>query len=143
MFELASATVIVTEGFMKGLLIAGLTAAVLAATAATAAGNADEATGISVRGASALKELIAEAMRANPEIRAAENERLAARQRVAPAGALDDPMVEAGLLNVPTTSYRLNREDMTMKMLGVAQKLPWPGKRALREQVAAKDASGR
>jgi len=29
---------------------------------------------------------------------------------------------------------------MTMKMLGVSQKLPYPGKRALREQVAAKDA---
>jgi len=41
---------------------------------------------------------------------------------------------------VPATSYRLNREDMTMKMLGVAQKLPWPGKRALRQEVAAKEA---
>ncbi|MEK7360593.1 MAG: TolC family protein, partial [Pseudomonadota bacterium] len=36
--------------------------------------------------------------------------------------------------------FRLNREDMTMKMLGLSQKLPYPGKRALREQVAAKDA---
>ena len=49
-------------------------------------------------------------------------------------------MVEAGLLNVPIQPFRLNREDMTMKMLGVSQKLPYPGKRALREQVAAKDA---
>src|SRR5476649_1396162 len=49
-------------------------------------------------------------------------------------------MLEAGLLNVPNQSWRLNREDMTMKMLGLSQKLPYPGKRALREQVAAKDA---
>jgi outer membrane protein TolC len=49
-------------------------------------------------------------------------------------------MVEAGLLNVPIQPLRLNREDMTMKMLGVSQKLPYPGKRLLREQVAAKDA---
>jgi outer membrane protein, heavy metal efflux system len=140
MLELASARVIDMEGLMKGLLIAGLTSAVLAATAAAAAGNEVEASGISPRGASELKELIAEAIKANPEIRAADNERLAARQRIAPAGALDDPMLEAGFLNVPTTSYRLNREDMTMKMLGVAQKLPWPGKRALREQVAEREA---
>jgi len=44
------------------------------------------------------------------------------------------------LLNVPIQPWRLNREDMTMKMLGLSQKLPFPGKRALREQVAAKDA---
>ena len=49
-------------------------------------------------------------------------------------------MVEAGLLNVPIQPFRLNREDMTMKMLGLSQKLPFPGKRALREQVAAKEA---
>jgi len=87
-----------------------------------------------------LQELVSEALKNNPEIRAARSEREAASQRITPAGALDDPMLEAGLLNVPTTSYRLNREDMTMKMLGVAQKLPWPGKRALRQEVAAKEA---
>ena len=88
----------------------------------------------------ALKPLIAEALKNNPEIKAASNEAEAARQRVSPAGALDDPMLEAGLLNVPTDSWRLNREDMTMKMLGLTQRLPFPGKRALRREVAAKDA---
>ena len=93
------------------------------------------------RGAApALGSLIAEALRNNPELRAAANETEAASQRVRPAGALEDPMLEAGLLNVPNQNWRLNREDMTMKMLGISQKLPYPGKRALREQVAAKDA---
>ena len=87
-----------------------------------------------------LQELIAEAVRSNPEIRAASNEAEAARQRVSPAGALDDPMLEAGLINVPTDSWRLNREDMTMKMLGLAQRFPFPGKRALRREVAERDA---
>ena len=87
-----------------------------------------------------LQELIAEAVRNNPEIRAASNEAEAARQRVSPAGALDDPMLEAGLINVPTDSWRLNREDMTMKMLGLAQRFPFPGKRALRREVAERDA---
>ena len=90
--------------------------------------------------AAALKQLIAESLNNNPEIKAALNEKEAARHRVSPAGALDDPMLEAGLLNVPATSWRLNREDMTMKMLGLSQRLPYPGKRALRREVAAKDA---
>lgn len=87
-----------------------------------------------------LQELIVEAVRNNPEIRAARNEAEAALQRVPPAGALDDPMLEAGLLNLPTDSWRTNREDMTMKMLGLAQRFPFPGKRALRREVAEKDA---
>ncbi|OGA31897.1 MAG: transporter [Betaproteobacteria bacterium RIFCSPLOWO2_12_FULL_64_23] len=90
--------------------------------------------------ASALGALVAEALQNNPELRAAAKETEAAGERVRPAGALDDPMLEAGLLNVPIQPWRLNREDMTMKMLGLSQKLPYPGKRALREQVAAKDA---
>lgn len=94
----------------------------------------------SARNATALKDLVAEALKNNPEVRAAFNETEAARQRVAPAGALDDPMLEAGLLNVPTDSWRLNREEMTMKMLGLSQRLPYPGKRALRREVAAKGA---
>ncbi len=87
-----------------------------------------------------LKTLVDEALRNNPELRAAGKEAEAAGARVRPAGALEDPMVEAGLLNVPIQPWRLNREDMTMKMLGLSQKLPYPGKRSLREQVAAKDA---
>jgi cobalt-zinc-cadmium efflux system outer membrane protein len=87
-----------------------------------------------------LQELIAEAARNNPEIRAARNEREAALHRVSPAGALDDPMLEAGVINAPLPSFRLNREDMTMKMLGLSQKFPFPGKRDLRQDVAAKDA---
>ena len=87
-----------------------------------------------------LRELVAEAVRNSPEIQAARNEAEAARQRGASAGALDDPMLEAGLLNVPTNSWSLNREDMTMKMLGLTQRFPFPGKRALRREVAERDA---
>ena len=90
--------------------------------------------------APALSSLVAEALQNNPELRAAAKETEAANQRVRPAGALEDPMLEAGLLNVPIQPFSLNREDMTMKMLGLSQKLPYPGKRALREAVAAKDA---
>jgi outer membrane protein TolC len=87
-----------------------------------------------------LQELLEEAARNNPEIRVAMSEREAAQHRVAPAGALDDPILEAGVVNAPLASQTFRREDMTMKMLGLSQKFPYPGKRGLRQDVAAKDA---
>ncbi|MDA8107937.1 MAG: TolC family protein [Betaproteobacteria bacterium] len=90
--------------------------------------------------ATALAALVAEAREHNPELRAAAEERKAARERIPQAGALDDPMLEAGVVNLPAESLRFDREPMTMKMIGLSQKLPYPGKRGLREALAAKDA---
>ena len=87
-----------------------------------------------------LEDLVAEALRANPEIAAAQRERAAAQARIAPAGALDDPMLEAGIINLPVPSYSFSQEDMTMKMVGVLQRLPYPGKRKLRRDAAEKGA---
>ena len=85
-------------------------------------------------------ELAAEALKNNPEIRAALNEWEAAQRRIQPAGAIDDPMLEAGVINAPLASQTFRREDMTMKMLGLSQRFPFPGKRGLRQDVATKDA---
>jgi outer membrane protein TolC len=90
--------------------------------------------------AGTLAELLAEALQHNPELAAARAGSEAAQQRVSYAAALEDPMLEAGIVNAPLP-FSLRREDMTMKMLGLAQKLPFPGKRALRHDVAAADAS--
>ena len=90
-----------------------------------------------------LREALAEAATSNPDIQAARNEFEAAQQRVAPAGALDDPMLEAGIVDLPTGSLRFNREDMTQKMIGLSQRIPFPGKRALREAVAEREADAR
>lgn len=87
-----------------------------------------------------LSDLVAETLENNPEIRAAAQEREAAQQRIAPAGALDDPQVEIGVLYMPIAASPFRTEDMTMKMIGLAQTLPFPGKRDLREAVASKDA---
>ena len=89
---------------------------------------------------STLRQLIEEALINSPDIAAAAREKEAAAHRISPAGALDDPMFEAGLVNVPISPLRLDREDMTMKMLGISQRLPYPGKRGLREAVAAREA---
>lgn len=87
-----------------------------------------------------LRELVAEALQNNPELRAAEKEREAARSRVLPAGTLDDPMLELGVLNLPASSPGFSREDMTMKMLGLTQRIPYPGKRDLRRDIAERSA---
>ncbi|HUG03291.1 MAG TPA: TolC family protein [Steroidobacteraceae bacterium] len=92
------------------------------------------------RNESQLAALVAEALANNPEIAAARDELDAARQRVPAAGALDDPMMELGVVNAPLASHSLRREDMTMTMLGLGQRLPFPGKRGLRRAVAAADA---
>jgi cobalt-zinc-cadmium efflux system outer membrane protein len=90
--------------------------------------------------ASPVETLLAEAAIHNPEIAAARAESDAARQRIAPAAALEDPMLEVGVVNAPLP-LSLRRDDMTMKMLGLSQKLPYPGKRELRRDVAVADAT--
>ena len=92
------------------------------------------------RATTPLLEILTEALQNNAEIQAAGKESEAAQHRISPAGALDDPMLEAGVINLPTNSLRFDREDMTMKMIGLSQRLPYPGKRGLRQDVAAKDA---
>src|SRR5512138_3704629 len=88
-----------------------------------------------------LRALLAEAAANNPDLRAAQREVDAARNRVAPAEALDDPMLEAGVVNLPAQSRSFTREDMTMKMIGLTQRLPYPGKRGLRRDVAEREAA--
>ena len=87
-----------------------------------------------------LQTLLAEAAERNPDVQAARRELEAARHRVLPAAALDDPMLEAGVVNLPAQSLSFSREDMTMKMIGISQRLPYPGKRDLRRGVAEKEA---
>ena len=86
-----------------------------------------------------LAALLTEAAENNADIQAARREVEAARNRVLPAEALDDPMLEAGVVNLPAESLSFRREDMTMKMIGLSQRLPYPGKRGLRRDVAEKE----
>jgi outer membrane protein, heavy metal efflux system len=87
-----------------------------------------------------LAALVNEALERNPDLKAARREVEAARSRIAPAAALDDPMLELGVVNLPARSLSFRREDMTMKMIGITQRLPYPGKRALRQDMAEREA---
>ena len=87
-----------------------------------------------------LPELISEALSRNPDVQAARSKWEVLKERPAQMGALDDPMVGLGLLNVPTDSFNFRNEDMTMKEISVSQKVPYPGKRPLRGALARKEA---
>jgi outer membrane protein TolC len=121
-------------------LLAGLLGATNAAAASGTTAPDRLPAGTSAARIVPVEILVTEALQGNPEIAAARGERDAARERVSPAGTLEDPMLEAGVLNAPLPSLSFRREDMTMKMLGLSQRLPFPGKRDLRRQVAAREA---
>ncbi len=83
-----------------------------------------------------LKAFIGEAVQANPAVKEKAQMKTASKEAIRPAGALDNPEVSLGLLNVPVNTWVLNQQDMTMMELAVSQKFPFPGKRRLRSEVA-------
>lgn len=66
---------------------------------------------------------------ANPMLRAERLAALAARERIAPAGALADPQLELGLENRMIKGFG-TEDPMTMNTVRLSQMVPWPGKRA-------------
>ena len=87
-----------------------------------------------------LNDLIEEALDKNPDILAAKSKWEVFKERPPQAGSLDDPMVGLGIVNLPTDTFSFRQEDMTMKEISVTQRLPYPGKRGLRSEVAQKEA---
>jgi len=86
-----------------------------------------------------LDQLIEEALENNPEILAAKKRGEVYREKVPQASALEDPMLEFGIINLPT-NFSFRDEDMTMKEIGISQKFPFPGKRPLMREMAEKEA---
>jgi len=83
-----------------------------------------------------LKGLIDEAVKANPEIRTLKN-RVASLKAAAPqAGTLPDPMLTIGVDNVPVSDPSFDAFLPTSKVIGLSQKVPFPGKLALKEEAA-------
>jgi outer membrane protein, heavy metal efflux system len=87
-----------------------------------------------------LKTYIAEALQANPEIKRLAALKKASQEAIRPAGALDDPMLTFGFFNLPTNNFSFNQQDMTQTGVGISQKIPFPGKRRLRSEVAEEQA---
>ena len=87
-----------------------------------------------------LKDLIEDALSKNPDVLAAKSKWEVLRERPPQAGSLDDPMVGLGITNLPTDTFSFHQEDMTMKEISVTQRVPYPGKRPLRSEMAQKEA---
>ena len=79
----------------------------------------------------ALREVAA----ANPRLAAHDAWVEAARHRVGSAGAWPAPMLELGVINVPT-SGRFDVDPMTMKMIGISQAVPVFGRIGLSRRAA-------
>lgn len=86
-----------------------------------------------------LSSLIEEALARNPEIAAARQAALAARQRPAQARSLANPMVSMVYTNDGWSPSLGSMEDSNLAAMA-SQELPYPGKRALRGDIAAREA---
>ena len=87
-----------------------------------------------------LNDVIEEALNKNPDVLAAKSKWEVFKERPPQAGSLDDPMLGLGIVNLPTDTFSFRQEDMTMKEVSLTQRLPYPGKRGLRSEVAQKEA---
>jgi len=90
-----------------------------------------------------LPALVDEALHRNPEILAAQKKYEAARQMPAQASALADPTVSVGYTanGAPYPGAGLGRDATSNVGVMVSQELQFPGKRQLRGEIAAKEAS--
>ncbi|HBD9275139.1 TPA: TolC family protein [Legionella pneumophila] len=80
----------------------------------------------------ALAELIQEAKRQNPQIKAARDRMFAANHVIPQARSLPDPKVSVG--------SPMNIEPMRLQMIGASQEIPFPGKLIARGKIATEEA---
>jgi outer membrane protein TolC len=85
----------------------------------------------------ALPELIQEVLARNPELVAVRKQWEAATNRITQARSLDDPILSVQLWNVPQP-FKATQADNTI--FGLSQNLPFPGKLALKGDVASRSA---
>jgi cobalt-zinc-cadmium efflux system outer membrane protein len=87
-----------------------------------------------------LARLTAEAVRANPSLEASRAMARAAGSRIRPAGALPDPMLTAGVMDLTLPRFAFHESDFTEVDVELSQEFPWPGSLGARTQAARADA---
>ena len=88
-----------------------------------------------------LAGLVAEVLAANPEIKADQAGWDVYREQARQAGVLEDPMLMARLQNLLIRDpLSFDRDSTSAKVIGISQKLPFFGKRALARQAAEQEA---
>lgn len=83
-----------------------------------------------------VEALVHEVLQRNPRLEGLNHAVEAARARVSPAGALDDPILSYALAPASIGVAGLDEGHI----VGIAQPMPWPGKRAARRDAAASKA---
>ncbi len=83
-----------------------------------------------------LQVLIDQALKNNPALKARGHQSKAARALVESSGALPDPTVGFGLMNLPVNSFAFDQEPMTGKQITFNQTVPFPGKLGLKKTIA-------
>ena len=89
-----------------------------------------------------LNDLVREALARNPEVLAAQKRYEAARQRPSQESSLPDPMLSVGYASNggPLPGQGLGTQPTSNVGFMVSQEIPYPGKRRLRGNIAAKEA---
>ncbi len=87
-----------------------------------------------------LARLTAQALAANPTLQASQATARAANSRIGPAGALPDPMLSAGVMNLALPRFAFRESDFTEVDLELSQEFPWPGSLGARTQAARAEA---
>ncbi len=90
-----------------------------------------------------LARLTAEAIATNPSLDASRAMARAAGARIHPAGALPDPMVSAGVMDLTLPRFAFRESDFTEVDLELSQEFPWPGTLGARTQAARAEVRAR
>jgi cobalt-zinc-cadmium efflux system outer membrane protein len=86
-----------------------------------------------------LDQVIQDVVRNNDRLAAARYMEEATRAKIGSAGTWDDPMLMLGVTGLPT-SFDFAMEDMTMKMIGLSQRIPYAGEKGLQTKAAQSEA---
>jgi cobalt-zinc-cadmium efflux system outer membrane protein len=86
-----------------------------------------------------IETVVSQVLKTNDKAAAARYMEAAAAAKIGPAGAWDDPMLMLGVVNLPT-SFKFNEDMMTMKMVGLSQKIPYAGQKGLQAKAARAEA---
>lgn len=83
-----------------------------------------------------LNTFIDEAIKNNPELKVKKEMVVLLKISKDKAGVIEPPSIGIGLLNIPTNSFSLIEEDMTMTEIKLMQMIPFPVKLLLRQSIA-------
>jgi outer membrane protein TolC len=89
-----------------------------------------------------LARLTTQAIAANPSLSASRAMAQAATARVRPAGALPDPMLSVGVMNLTLPRFGFRESDFTEVDVELSQEFPWPGTLGARTRAARAQARG-